>query len=136
MAEYIIREPDFSGEENDDDVIIIDEDGLEDLDFIDYEIKDDDEGTEFYRSVNKKFLNGEGTPVHVVKPDIGRLRIESDSESEHDEEEEQILNYEPQEDDVIMPEAMRSVYEQTIMNGIITTNQKVKYVIFPSMIIF
>ena len=45
MAEYIIREADFSDEE--DDVIIIDEDGEEDLDFIDDEVKDDDKVIEF-----------------------------------------------------------------------------------------
>ena len=55
-------------------------------------------------------MNGDGTPVPVVKQDIGRLRIELDSESEHDMEEEQILNYKPQEDDVVLPEATRSVY--------------------------
>ena len=82
MGEYILRKSDFSGEEDDDDVIIIDEDGQEDLDFIDDDVKDNDEGIEFYRSVNKKFLNGEGTPaVPVVKQDISGLRIESNSES-------------------------------------------------------
>ena len=68
MAEYIIREADFSGNEN--DVIVIDEESQEDREFI-----DDDEGVEFYRSVSKKFSNDEGTLVPVVKEDTGRLRL-------------------------------------------------------------
>ena len=40
MAEYIIREADFSGEE--DDVIIIDEESQEDWEFIDDEVNDDE----------------------------------------------------------------------------------------------
>ena len=51
------------------------------MDFIDDDVKDNDEGIEFYRSVNKKFLNGKGTPIPVVKQDISGLRIESNSES-------------------------------------------------------
>ena len=40
MAEYIIREADFSDEE--DDVIIIDEESQEDWEFIDDEVNDDE----------------------------------------------------------------------------------------------
>ena len=55
MAEYIIREADFSDEEEN-DVIVIDEESQEDQEFIDDEVKYDDEGVEFYRSVSKKIF--------------------------------------------------------------------------------
>ena len=107
MAEYMIKEANFSDEEE--NVIVIDEETHEGREFIDDEVKHDDEGVEFYRSVSKIFLNDEGTPVPTIKEDIVRLRIESDSESKH-EEEPQILNHKLQKDDIVMPEAKRLVY--------------------------
>ena len=40
----------------------------------------------FIEVLVKNFLYGEGTPVPVIKQDIGRLKIGSDSESDYDEE--------------------------------------------------
>ena len=108
MAEYILRETDISGEEEN-DVILIDEKTHEDRKFIDGEVRYDDKVVKFYRKFSKKNLNDEGTPVPAVKEDIDRLRIESDSESKHEEEESQILNHKTQEDDIVMSEAMQLV---------------------------
>ena len=84
-------------------------------------INDDDsdvDDVDFYRSTNKKLAlgNKDKTSQSVRKNNVGKLEIDSDSESGYEEEEEQfaILNSEhvqfTEETKIIIPERMRSLY--------------------------
>ena len=63
-----------------------------DVEFIDDSELQENEDVNFYRKIDKKIvLQGDETPIPMLKRDVGRLRIESDSSSsEYEEEEEQI----------------------------------------------
>ena len=88
-----------------------------DVEFMDDSELQENEDVNFYRKIDKKIvLQGDETPIPMLKRDVGRLRIESDSSSsEYEEEEEQIgiPNYDPDnsdEDEATIPERMLAVY--------------------------
>ena len=92
MADYILTEVDVSsGKESQDDEII-DPITQADLDFINDDDSDIDD-VDLYCSTNKKLAlgNKDKTPLPVLKHNIRKLKIDSDSTSEYEEEEEQFV---------------------------------------------
>ena len=109
MSSYIIGEAEVSGSAESDVQIIDEITRKEDQEFIDDSVNNED--IDFYHQVD---FNDEPE----VKKGVGRLRIESEScdeeSSQEDDLEYEIPNSEPmdfpEDNMVILPEAMRNVY--------------------------
>ena len=117
MADYLLTDVDVSSDEEFQDDEIIDPITQADLDFIND--NDSDFGdVGFYCSTNKKLALGDKgkTLLPVLKHNIGKFKIDSDSKSEYEEEEEQfaIPNSEHveflEETKKTRPEGMHSFY--------------------------
>ena len=108
MADYLLTEIDVSSNKEFQDDEIIDTITHADLDFI----NDDDSNVDGVDSLGNK----DKTLIPVLKYNVGKLKIDSNSESEYEETEEQfsIPNSEhvefPEETKIIIPERMRSFY--------------------------
>ena len=90
MDDYLLTNIDVSPDEEFQDDKIIDPIIQADLDFI----NDDDSNVDdvnFYCSTNKKLALGDKDkmPLPVLKHNVGKLKMDSDSENEYVEEEEQ-----------------------------------------------
>ena len=115
MTDYIISEAELFGDEYDDQEIVepISE---KDVEFIDDSELQDKEDVDFYHKIKKIVLQGDETPKPMLKCDVGRLRIESNSSSSQYKEEEKqigIPNYdsdESDEDEATIPDRMLPVY--------------------------
>ena len=115
MGDYLLTEVEVSDDKIQDKEAIQPM-SKEDLEFIDDDCDQDE--VDFYRSVDKTiFVENKGEiPVPVLKHSVGKLNIESDSESEYDEEEEQFavpnskeIDF-PEDNAIIIPEATRPSY--------------------------
>ena len=117
MADYLLTEIDVSSNKEFQDDEIIDTITHADLDFINGDDSNVD-GVDSCCSANKKLAlgNKDKTLIPVLKYNVGKLKIDSNSESEYEETEEQfsIPNSEhvefPEETKIIIPERMRSFY--------------------------
>ena len=85
MADYLLTEAEISDNDEPTFENII-EDPKEDVEFIDDSVSDDE--IHFYHMTSKRVMLGE-PHVLVIKRNVGRLSIESDSGSDYEEEEEQ-----------------------------------------------
>ena len=117
MFDFLLTKVDVSSDEEFQDDELIDPITQADLDFINHDDSNVDD-VDFYCSTNKKLALGDKdkTPLYVLKHNVGKLKIDSNSKSEYEEEEEQfaIPNSEhvefPKETKIIIPERMRSFY--------------------------
>ena len=119
MADYILPEAEVSDDEghNTEDINPITK---EDMEFINDD-SNDDEDVDFYHEANKKLLLNDlekEVPLPVVKHNVCKLRIESDSESKYEEDDEYddfvVPNLEHveflEDTKIIISEAMCSIY--------------------------
>ena len=117
MADYLLPEVEVSSNEEFENTEVIDSVSTADLDFTNDDVSVGDV-PDFYRQANKKLLLGveDEVPAPVIKHNVGKLRIDSDSESEYNEEEEVLVisNSEqvelPEEFKIIIPERMQDFY--------------------------
>ena len=90
MADYLLTKVDKSSYKKFKDNEIIDPITQADLDFINDDASEVDD-VDFYCSTNKKLalIDKDKTPSPVLKHNVGKLKIDSNCESEYEEEEEQ-----------------------------------------------
>ena len=117
MADYLLTEVDVSSNEKFQDDEIIDPITQADLDFINDDDSDVDD-VDFHCCTNKNLELGDKDkmPLPVLKHNVGKFKIDSNSESEYEEEKEQftIPTSEhaefPEETKIIIPEMMRLLW--------------------------
>ena len=86
MADYLLTEAEVSDNDEPTFENIVDPIIKEDVEFIDDSVSDGE--IHFHHMTSKKVMLDE-PHVPVIKRNVGRLRIESDSGSDYEEEEEQ-----------------------------------------------
>ena len=91
MSDYLLSETGLSGDDYSDHEIV-EPLSNKDIEFIDDSDLQEKEDVDFYRRIDKKImLTVDETPVPILKREVGRLSIDSDSRSnEYEEEEVQI----------------------------------------------
>ena len=113
MADYLLTEAEVSDDDEPTLENIIDPITKEDVEFI-YDSVSDDK-IHFYHMINKRIILDE-PHVSIIKRNVIRLRIESDSGSSYEEEEEQytVPNLEyaefPEDTKIIISERIRAIY--------------------------